>query len=87
MPDHRVGFTGRIARHLAARAGRSVAWKVVARSGYSARDVRKRLVPLIPTEPVDLIVIGLGGNDTFQLNSPRRWRRDMIDLVRTIRER
>ncbi len=87
MPDHRVGFAGRIAAHLAERAGRSVAWRVVARSGYAARDVTQRLVPLIPGDPQDLIVIGLGGNDTFQLNSPRRWRRDMIALVGAIRER
>ncbi|MCO6479883.1 MAG: SGNH/GDSL hydrolase family protein [Phaeodactylibacter sp.] len=84
---HEEGFTGRLAHYLHQATGRRVEWQVLARSGYTARDVRDNLVPLLPAAPLGLIVIGLGGNDTFQLHSPLRWRKDMIRLVQAIRKR
>jgi len=64
-----------------------VFWKVLAKSGYTARTVCDLLVPQIPTEAFDLIVIGLGGNDTFKLNSPGKWRKDFMELIQQIRQR
>jgi len=87
MPDHETGFTGWIARHLARRSGRGVSWTVLGRSGYTAARVRDELIGSIPSEPFDLIVIGLGGNDTFKLNSPLRFKRDLVALIHAIRSR
>lgn len=84
---HEEGFTGSLARYLNQATGRQVKWQVLARSGYTARAVREQIVPLLPPYPLGLIVIGLGGNDTFQLHSPLRWRWDMIQLARAIREK
>jgi lysophospholipase L1-like esterase len=87
VQDHAEGFTGRLSELLAGQTGRQVQWQVVAKSGYAAKDVYRKLVPDIPQEPFDCIVIGLGGNDTFYLTSPLGFRRDMGLLVRSLRER
>lgn len=87
VQDHAEGFTGRLSEALAGHTGRQVLWQVMAKSGYAAKDVYSKLVPEIPQESFDCIVIGLGGNDTFYLTSPLGFRRDMGLLVRSLRER
>ncbi len=87
VPHHREGFSGWFARHTSKRIGRGVRWQALARSGYTAERVCGELAPLIPDKCVDLIVIGLGGNDAFNLHSPRRWKRSMIGLIEAIRQR
>ena len=87
VKSHEQGFTGYLASYLQKISERQVNWQVFAQSGYTAQATQRNLVPLLPSEPLSLIVIGMGGNDTFQLNSPLRWRSDMILLIKAIRER
>ncbi len=87
VSDHADGFTGQLAMALSAHAGRPVQWQVVARSGYDARAAQRKLAPEVPNEAWDIIVVGLGGNDTFYLNSPLVFRRQMALLVRALREK
>ena len=47
----------------------------------SFKEVTKKILPNIQLEHVDLIVVGLGGNDAFSLNSPRQWRKDILQLI------
>lgn len=84
IASHNVGFTGYIAQNLAEQTGSSIQWTVVAESGYTAAKVHDHLVDALPSFPVDYIVIGLGGNDTFKLNSPLRWYKSMIKLISKI---
>ncbi len=78
---HAEGFTGTLAQELANLIQTNVAWQVYARSGYTAKRVTQELIPTIREKQVDLIVVGLGANDAFALNSPRTWRRDMHLLI------
>ncbi|MCB0579390.1 MAG: SGNH/GDSL hydrolase family protein [Phaeodactylibacter sp.] len=87
VASHEEGFTGCLAAFLHRATGRPVEWQVLAKSGYTARKALRHLAPLLPTDPLDLIVVGLGGNDTFELTSPRRWRSDVIQLVQAIRDK
>lgn len=87
IDNHANGFTGQIALNLSKITGHAVQWEVIAKSGYTAKRAARELVPQIQTEPQDLIVIGLGGNDTFQLNSPLTWKKSMIGLIGAIRKR
>ena len=87
VETHAEGFTGYLAGYLHKATGQPVEWQVLAKSGYTARAATAHLAPQLPTEPLDLIVVGLGGNDTFELNSPLRWRSDMIQLVKAIRQK
>jgi lysophospholipase L1-like esterase len=83
---HQEGVTGQLAKFLSEKTNFSVNWEVLAQSGYSAKKVLTELVPKIPKIPFDIIVIGLGGNDTFELNRPMRWQQDLIDIISQIQK-
>ena len=85
VKTHADGFTGTLANSLSLQLGNSISWKVYAKSGYTAKRVTNKIIPKITEKPVDLIVIGLGGNDSFELNSPKKWRKDIRDLITRIR--
>lgn len=81
IESQRDGITYHIAKTLHQNTGNEVRWEVLARSGYTARDVHEKLVPELPETPLDFIIIGLGGNETFNLNRPLRWRRQLKALI------
>jgi lysophospholipase L1-like esterase len=87
VKTHEEGFTGTLAKELSSLLETNVKWKVYARSGYTARRVSEKLIPEISETDVDLIVIGLGGNDAFTLNSPRQWRKHIGQLLVAIRKK
>ncbi len=87
VETHEEGFSGTLARALADQLGKPVDWKVYARSGYTAERVTEKLIPQIAETDIDLIVIGLGGNDAFHLNPPWRWRRSIRALIAALRQR
>jgi len=87
VSTHEEGFSGTLAMHLADQLKQPVKWQVLARSGYTAADVRKHLVPKLPSDAPDLIVIGLGGNNAFGLYPPWLWRRHIRQLIRDLRKR
>lgn len=86
-PDHALALTGQAALALAARAGRPVRWRALGASGYTAARVQKRLLPELPAEPADAVVIALGVNDTLQGRAPARWAADLASLIAGVRER
>jgi lysophospholipase L1-like esterase len=85
--DHRDGITGGIAKNLRDLSQKSVHWQVLARNGYTAERVNQMLVPMIQNSKIDIIVIGLGGNDTFQFNSPLTFRKHLITTIKNIQLR
>ena len=84
---HEFALVGQFAKRLSDQIGRTVNWKVVGRNGVTARRTIDELVPLIPDENYDYILVGLGGNDVMKLSSPRKWRRDMTKLLGILRKR
>lgn len=84
---HSDSICGQIADELARLQACHVNWQVVAKSGYTAEKVLKKLVKQVPDESFDLIVIGLGGNDTFQVSTPWFWKRSMLQLVEALHEK
>ncbi|MDX5379962.1 MAG: SGNH/GDSL hydrolase family protein [Actinomycetes bacterium] len=69
-----------LAHALAQRSGRHVAWTAVGRSGATARDVLRDLVPeVVGTH--DFAVVVLGVNDTLSLTSPRAWRAAVAQVI------
>ena len=55
------------------------------RSGFTTKKVTDIIIPSIQETDVDLIVVGLGGNDAFTLSSPKKWRQDVTNLITTLR--
>lgn len=78
---HDEGFAGTLSKELAMKNKSYVHWKVYAKSGITASRVPNELLRKIEEKNWDLIVIGLGGNDAFKLNSPSNWKSKISELI------
>lgn len=87
VKTHNEGFTGAFARQVADLLQTNTRWKVYARSGYTAQQLLTNILPQIEEASADIIVIGLGGNDAFTLNSPWRWKRSLHRLIAALHGR
>ena len=85
VKTHQEGLTGVLANELATRLNIKVDRKVYAKSGITAKRVNDNIINLIEEKHIDLIVIGLGGNDAFELNTPRKWKKDVRQLINNIK--
>src|SRR5712692_8044042 len=75
------------ARALARLTRRPIAWRGHGLSGATARDALQRLVPNIPPEPADLVIVAFGVNDAAAYRSPARFADDLAALVTAARNR
>ena len=87
VDTHEEGFTGTIAKELSQKLDTDIEWKVYARSGYTARLITQRIIPKISEQTIDLIIIGLGGNDAFTLNTPTKWKSDIQKLILALKNK
>ncbi len=87
VDTHEEGFTGTLANELASKLRSDISWKVYARSGYTAKKVTEKIIPSIVEQSVGLIVVGLGGNDAFKLNTPKKWRIHIHELIVEIKSK
>lgn len=81
VKEHKDGFTGALAETLSKVFQRNIKWRVYARSGYTAKQLCTKIIPKIEETTADLIVIGIGGNDAFTLNSPKKWSDALENLI------
>jgi len=84
---HENGFIGALAQEIANTKNISILWRVYAESGYTVKMVRKKIVPNIEETNADIIVIGLGANDAFTLNSPDLWMFQINVLIKTLKRK
>lgn len=84
---HELALAGQFAKQLSERIGRPVGWHVVGKNGVTARRTIDELLPQMPDEKFDHVLVGLGGNDVMKLSSPQKWRRDMTELLGGLRGR
>jgi lysophospholipase L1-like esterase len=84
---HETGLAGQFARFLGEKIGQSVEWHVVGRSGITVKETIHELVPKIPNEKFDYIMLALCGNEVLKLRSPRTFRRDMRRLIGILKEK
>ncbi|MEZ5427773.1 MAG: SGNH/GDSL hydrolase family protein [Pyrinomonadaceae bacterium] len=85
--DHTEALTGQFARHLSRETGKRVCWRALGVSGITVRRTLRELVPQMPEEKMDVVVVALGGNDVFGLSSPARWRSELGQLLKVLRRR
>lgn len=84
---HETALAGQFAKFLSRKIEKSVRWTAIGKNGVTAQRTISELVPLIPAETFDYILLGLGGNDVLKLSSPHKWRRTMIELIDILREK
>lgn len=83
---HELALGGQFAKGLSERLNKSVNWIVIGKNGVTARRTIDELWPLVPKEKFDYVLLGIGGNDVMKLSSPRKWRRDMLELIDIVRK-
>lgn len=84
---HANGIAGQMAKELAELQGQHFEYHVVAKSGYTAQRVHEKLLSKIPEQQFHMILIGLGGNDTFQTKTPWFWEKHMRILIESLHQR
>jgi lysophospholipase L1-like esterase len=83
---HDLALGGQFAKGMSERLGKPVRWTVIGRNGVTARRTIDELWPMVPKENFDYVLLGIGGNDVMKLSSPKKWRRDMLELIGIVRE-
>jgi lysophospholipase L1-like esterase len=85
--EHKYALAGQFAHFLSENLQRPVDWKVLGKNGVTARRTIDELIPRMPHESFNYILLGIGGNDVMKLSSPRKWRADMLELLGILREK
>lgn len=85
LTHHEESLVGHLARGLADRSRRPVAWRVLAQTGATA-SVALGLVDREVLADADVVVVSIGVNDTKDLHSDRRWREDLGRLLDAVLE-
>ncbi len=76
-----LALVGQTATALARTRKCRVAWQALGRSGYDSTKLLERVVPSIPKDGFDYIIVSIGVNDITGLTSIRTWRRNLAALL------
>ncbi|MBF8456307.1 SGNH/GDSL hydrolase family protein [Kaistella sp. G5-32] len=87
VENHKNGFAGHFSNALSEKFHYNINWKVYAKTGYNVDKIQRKLIPLIVEKECNLLVIGIGGNDTFELNQPKKWRESVQCLINDLRKK
>jgi lysophospholipase L1-like esterase len=85
VTTHEQALAGQVASELAATLGRPVCWRVLGRSGASARQLVMEFIEPALSIDADVVIVALGVNDTISLSSVRQWVRALEALLQLIR--
>ncbi len=77
-------LVGQTAAALAASRKCRVSWKALGVSGYDSAKVLEHLVPELPRESCDYIVVSVGVNDITGLTSIQRWRANLAAVLQRL---
>jgi len=84
---HDEAITGQLAQALAARLRRPVIWRACGRNGATVSEAQQQLLPQVPAQAVDLLLVAFGVNDSTAFHSVVRWRRDLLALLQALERR
>jgi lysophospholipase L1-like esterase len=76
---------GHVARFMSGRLAREINWRAAGMIGAGARRVRRDVVPALPQQRFDAILLSVGVNDVLKLERSGRFRRQLLKLVRDLR--
>ncbi|GJN50547.1 SGNH/GDSL hydrolase family protein [Pseudomonas tohonis] len=82
-----LALPGQLATALSLQLQRPVAWRACGENGITAGEACERLLPQVRDEPVDLLLLVFGVNDTTHFSSTRDWRESLRRLASPFIER
>lgn len=84
---HKNSFAGYFAQELSSAFHSNIDWRVYAKSGYNVEKVQQRIIPKIIETQCDLLVIGIGANDSFEFTQPKKWLENIQLLIDSLRNK
>ena len=76
---------GHVARFMSGRLSREINWRAAGMIGAGTRRVRRDVLPALPPQRFDAILLSVGVNDVLKLERSGRFRRQLLKLVRELR--
>lgn len=86
VATHEDGFAGCLARSLAERTGRPVAWQAIGQFGATGTRIRHKLLPRVESG-LDLVVLLAGANDVLGRRDPAIWAEDLDAILDGLADR
>lgn len=74
-------LVGQTAILIAESLGVGVVWECIGSIGATSRRVAHTLLPKLPPDPVNFIVVSVGVNDITSMATLRQWRRSLYFIV------
>lgn len=84
---HEEAIAAALANALSQQLARPVSWRACGLNGVTVAQAQTRLLPLVPAEPVDLLLVAFGVNDSTSFQSSDRWQGDLARLLQALQER
>jgi lysophospholipase L1-like esterase len=84
VATHYEAITGQFAAALSLRLQRTVTWQAVGQNGATLSDAVKTMLPQVASQKVDIVLIAFGVNDTTAFRSCRRYRAELLQLMRDL---
>jgi lysophospholipase L1-like esterase len=78
-------LVGQTATALADSQDCQVEWQALGVSGYNSAKILKQLIPQLPSDAVDYIIVSVGVNDITGLTPLFKWRRNYARLLDELR--
>ena len=72
---------GQAAVELARLLGCEISWTAYGLIGATASIASRRLVPMLPSKPFDVMVLSVGVNDVTSLRTMRQWSTDLGSIL------
>lgn len=77
-------LVGQAATALAHARQCRISWQALGRSGFDSARILENLVPLLPGDTFDYVIVSVGVNDITGLTSMRQWSRNLTALLRAL---
>ncbi len=84
---HKNSFAGHFSNELSSVFHCNIDWKIYAKTGYNVGKVHQRIVPKIVETDCDLLVVGIGANDSFEFTQPKKWLENIQFLIDSLRKK
>lgn len=82
---HKNAFAGYFSTEISKLINSTIHWKVYAKVGANVAQIQRKIIPTIKETHCDLVVIGIGANDTFEFAPPKKWRQNIQLLIDGLR--
>ncbi|WP_163833816.1 SGNH/GDSL hydrolase family protein [Spartinivicinus ruber] len=79
-------LVGQTATTLAIMLQRQINWNAIGIIGADSHQVMNELIPALPAQRADLIILSIGINDVTALTNQQRWQQNLITILLLLRK-